>query len=109
MTNVIWSGVRNTYRIRFVDGESVTVKAGVPDAMRWESNNGGRNVMANLGVTTILTVIWYAMRRQHLSEETDFAVFAASVDDFGVETAEGDDDGGDGVLPDPTKPGQSDG
>ena len=106
MSDITWSGIQNTYRVRFNDGETVTVKSGVADAVRWESNNQGKNMMANMSVTTILTVIWYAMRRQQLSQETDFATFAASIDDFGMVETQAE---GDGVLPNPTKPGQSDG
>ncbi len=104
MSDVTWSGLRQTYRVQLVDGRVEDVKVGIPDCLRWEANNNGRSVTANLGLTTILTVVWYAMRRLHLSEETDFGVFAASVEDFGVvDTTRVDE------LPDPTKPGQSDG
>lgn len=83
MSGVVWSGLVNDYRVKFVDGSTVDVRASIVDAIRWEKNNNGRSIVREQTVSSMLSVIWYAMRRQQLTDVKDFDQFLATVDDFG--------------------------
>ena len=105
--SAMWSGVISDYQVKFTDGSEATVTTGMPDALRWERNNGGKSLADGVqSLTTMLTLIWYALRREQRCEHARFADFAESVADFAKVYPDGDeDDGGVG----PTSPGQSDG
>lgn len=100
MAKVSWSGVKNHFRIAYVDGTSVDVTTGMADAIRWEKNNLGESLaLHGAEINVLLRVAWYALRRQGLSDVTDFEEWVATVDDFGRVDDEAD--------PDPTQPDQS--
>lgn len=99
--SVRWSGITSWYRVEYLDGTQVDVQVRVPDALRWERNNQGKSLLAGQTVSAMLECVWYALRREGLSDVKDFDAWASAVADFGqMDTP---DQG------DPTKPGQSDG
>ncbi|MDO5534369.1 MAG: hypothetical protein Q4F65_06940 [Propionibacteriaceae bacterium] len=104
--SVRWSGIQSWYRVRYADGSTVDVQVGIPDAMRWEANNGGQSLLGNQSITAMLTCVFYALRRQQLDDTKRFDEWAARVEDFAQ--MDDDDDAEVGELPDPTSPDQSD-
>lgn len=101
--SAMWTGVVSRYRISYTDGTTVEVTTGMPDALRWERANKGSSLIGTNSLTTMLTLVWYALRRQQLSDINLFDEWAATVADFAKLTDEDDDE------PDPTQTDQSDG
>lgn len=94
-----------SYRINYTDGTTVEVKTGIPDALRWEANHKGESLGQGIRTYTgMLTLVWYALRRQGLSDAKDFQGWAASVADYAVLT---DDENPESGV-DPTNPDHSD-
>ena len=101
MSGVRWSGATGWYKVRYHDGRTEDVKVILPDVIRWETNNQGRSILQNQTMTSMLTVIFYALRREQLTDVAEFANWMTLVDDFAqLDEAP--------VLPDPTNPDQSD-
>lgn len=98
MSGRIWTGVIATYEVRYVGGDVVEVTTGMPDALRWERNNSGKSLIGTNSLTVMMALVWYALRRQHLSDVVDFDEWAASVEDLARVTQD---------EPDPTQTGQS--
>lgn len=82
MAGVRWSGVTSWYRVRYLDGTEVDVQVRIPDAVRWERNNPGRSLLTGQTITAMMECVWYALRREHLSDVSDFDAWSSSVDDF---------------------------
>lgn len=93
----LWTGVVSQYRVEYADGTVVDVTTGMPDALRWERNNKS-SLLGNNSLTVMLTLVWYALRRQGLSDIADFETWAATVADIAKVT----------VDVDPTQTDQSD-
>lgn len=104
MSDRIWTGVVTSYEVRYADGTSLVVTTGMPDALRWERNHDGKSLVGAQSLTTMLTLVWYALRREHRTDITPFEAWAATVVDIArVEDADDDEDDGVG----PTSPDQS--
>lgn len=94
----VWTGVVADYRVEYADGTVVDVKTGMADALRWERNNKGASLIGSNSLTVMLTLVWYALRRQGLSDVADFETWAATVSDIAKVV---------GSESDPTTPDQS--
>lgn len=101
MRAISWSGLKAQYTLKYVDGTETKVRTGVPDALRWEANNQGKSLLGAQSVTAMLTVVFYALRRQKLTDVVYFDEWVATLDDFGKDSDEDD------VDVDPTSPDQS--
>lgn len=101
--NLRWSGVPTTYTVRYVDGSVVETRVTIPDALRWETNHGGKSLIGTPTLTAMLTCVWYSLRRQGLTDVKDFAAWSAEVDDF-AQMPHAEESGD---LPDPSSPAAS--
>lgn len=100
--SIRWSGIQSWYHVKYLDGDTVDVQVRVPDALRWERNNQGKSLLSNQSITSMLECVWYALRREGLSDVKAFETWSALVDDFGQM------DGPEADEPvDPTSPDQS--
>lgn len=97
----IKSGLVGRYEVQYQDGTTVPVKTGIPDVVRWERNNPQTSAIGVQRATTILEIVFYALRRQQLSEVKVFDVWLESVAEvytLGDEDAEdAEEDDGDEV------------
>ena len=66
--------------------------------LRGDEPNPGKSLIGTNSLTVMMALVWYALRRQHLSEVVDFDEWAASVEDLARVTED---------EPDPTQTGQS--
>lgn len=98
--SAVWTGVVAKYRVQYTDGSTVEVTTGLPDALRWERVHKGSLIGTN-SLTVMLTLVWYALRRQQMCDFADFDEYAAQVADVAKITPDEDED------VDPTGPDHS--
>ena len=94
----IKSGLVGRYEVQYQDGTTVPVKTGIPDVVRWERNNPQVSAIGVQRATTILEIVFYALRRQQLSEVKVFDVWLESVVEvYTLGDEEDEEDDGDEV------------
>ena len=95
----IKSGLVNTFRIAYDDGDVVEITTIPGDAMRWETLNK-KPFQANIGASSLMWTAWRALRREGRCDEKSFDAWVDNVRDFEVE----DDDDPEADPDDPIQP-----